>query len=179
MEDDREAPLARLRTDPVPPRELKDRVLASARVLGLVDMPHRFRAGWALAAGLALFVGGLALGRWSTAPTPEGRRYALLLYDPATFDRSMPDSALVAEYRRWAVSLGDRLSIGEKLGTEERVLRQGDSDNRPAAVGGEAGPLGGLFIVRAGNWNEAIAIARTCPHLKRGGVIAVRAIEET
>jgi YCII-related domain len=179
MEDDREAPLARLRTDVSPPGELKERVLASVQSLGLVHHPHRSRPWWAIAAGLALFIGGLALGRWATAPNHEGQRYALLLYDPVTFDRSIPDSAVVSEYRSWAVSLGDRLSVGEKLGTAQLVLQPGDSANRPAPGEGEAGPLGGLFIVRAGTWDEAMAIARTCPHLKHGGIIAVRAIEET
>lgn len=182
MEDDRTPPLGHLRRDECPPGALRDRVRRNLEALRLLQRPRWVRVGWAIAAGMAglsLFAGGLALGGRSSIPVAQGQRYALLLYDPASFDRSIPEPTLVAEYREWAVSLGNRLSMGEKLGTEEQLLRQAHSEKRPALLEGEAGPLGGLFIIRAGNWDEAMAIARSCPHLKHGGVIAVRAIEET
>jgi hypothetical protein len=180
MEDDREPPLGHLRRDDSPPAELKGRVRRSLQSRALLGRPPWVRAGWALAAslaGLGLFAGGQALGRRASAPAAEGPRYALLLYDPAGFDQSIPEPTLVAEYREWAVSLRGKLSLGEKLGTSERVLPSIAPEGQPAA--GPAGVLGGLFIVRAGSWEEAMAIARSCPHLKHGGVVAVRAIEET
>lgn len=181
MQDDREPPpLSRLRSDQPPSLALKARVRQSLASRGLAGPANQFRWGWAIAAGLALFATGLGLGRWrGSAPASEGQRYALLLYDPATFDRSTPEPTLVAEYRSWAISLGDRLSLGEKLGSDERLLRPEDSEHHAASVEGAAGPLGGLFIVRAGSWEEALAIARSCPHLRHGGLISVRRIEET
>lgn len=154
--------------------------MQTMRSRGPLTRGTRFHWAWAAAAGLALFALGLGLGRWSTAvPVAAGQRYALLLYDPAGFDRSIPEPTLVTEYRDWAVSLGNRLSLGEKLGSEERLLRPDDSVGRPAGPDGGTGPLGGLFIVRAGSWEEAMEIARSCPHLRHGGVISVRRIEET
>ena len=183
MEDDRKPPLGPLRRDQSPPGELKGRVRRSLEARGLLQRPGWVRVGWAIAAGIAglsLFAGGLTLGRSSSTQVAEGQRYALLLYDPASFDRSIPEPTLVAEYREWAVSLGSRLSMGEKLGTSERILPLVPSGSQASAsVAGSAGPLGGLFIVRASSWEEAMAIARSCPHLRHGGVVAVRAIEET
>jgi hypothetical protein len=43
----------------------------------------------------------------------------------------------------------------------------------------DAGVLTGLFIIRAASEAEALAIARTCPHLRYGGRVDVRPIEET
>lgn len=180
MPDDREPPLSHLRRDETPSADLKRRVLLTMQTRGLTGRGHRVPWGWAVAVGIGLFVIGMALGRRaSPVSTPDGQRYALLLYDPARFDRSIPEPTLVAEYRDWAISLGDRLALGEKLGADERLLRPEDSERRPTTAEGEAGPLGGLFIVRAGSWDEAMAIARSCPHLRHGGLVAVRRIEET
>ena len=181
MEDDRTPPLGHLRRDEPPQRELRDRVQRSLEARRLLQRRRWVRVGWAMAAGIAglsLFAGGLALGGRSSTPVAEGQRYALLLYDPAGFDRTVPEASLVDEYRGWAESLGQRLAMGEKLGPEERLLGQGGP--QPTMTSGDRlGPLGGLFIVRAGSWEEAMAIARTCPHLRHGGAIAVRRIEET
>jgi hypothetical protein len=43
----------------------------------------------------------------------------------------------------------------------------------------ERGVLAGYFIVTARDAGEAIEIARSCPHLKHGGAIAVRPIDPT
>ncbi len=65
------------------------------------------------------------------------------------------------------------LSLAEEALKEGRVLGGG-----PASP---AGALGGYFVVSARDYDAAlaIAIARSCPHLKHGGTIEVRAIEET
>jgi hypothetical protein len=39
--------------------------------------------------------------------------------------------------------------------------------------------VAGLFIVRASDLERAAAIARTCPHMRYGGQIEVRPIEQT
>jgi hypothetical protein len=178
MEDEREATFRHLRQDRTPPAELKSRIRRDLSGRGLIRRREWSRVSGGLAAGLValtLFGGGLVLGRRSTGTAAEsGPRFVLLLYDPAGFDRTVPEPTLVEEYRSWAHSLGDRLALGEKLGAEERLLGQDH-----AAAAGAAGPLGGLFIIRARNLEEAMKIARSCPHLKHGGVIAVRAIEET
>ncbi len=180
MEDDREpAPLSHLSQDLTPSPELRGKVVQTLESRGLLRRSSPARWGWAIAAGIALFAAGVGLGRRSGAKLPESQRFALLLYDPAGFDRTVPEANLVEEYREWAISLGDKLSLGEKLSEDERLLREDDSENRPGSVEGAAGPLGGLFIVRANTWEEAMAIARSCPHLRHGGLVAVREIVKT
>ncbi len=180
--DDEERPLlGKLRADIQPPPDLEARVRASLMSQGLLRRPRALAPIWGLAAGIAaigLFMAGLTLGR-ALAPGggEPGPRYALLLYDPAGFDRTIPESTLVEEYRGWAESLGQRLALGEKLGGQGRLLSNGGEATLDESA--QTGPLGGLFIVRAGSWEEAVAIARSCPHLRHGGMIAVRRIEET
>jgi len=43
----------------------------------------------------------------------------------------------------------------------------------------EHSSLGGYFLIKAQDMNAALAIARTCPHLKYGGSIEIRPIEDT
>jgi hypothetical protein len=139
-----------------------------------------------MAAAAALLVVGYIAGhsRRDITPAPEGvMRYALFLYEDAAFDTSQPEAELVAEYSAWAAALGERgqLETGEQLAMSEKVLeRRADSiavDVR--AVVADAGTLTGLFVIRAASESEALSIARTCPHLKYGGRVAVRAIVET
>jgi hypothetical protein len=39
--------------------------------------------------------------------------------------------------------------------------------------------LSGYFVIEAANWEEAVALARTCPHLRYGGRIALRPVAPT
>src|SRR5262245_32632499 len=124
MEDQREpAPLSRLGGEADPSPHLKERVVDTLASRGLVRTHSTARWAWAVAAGIALFAAGVGLGRRTGARVPESQRYALLLYDPAGFDHSVPEENLVEEYRQWAISLGNKLSMGEKLSREERLLQ--------------------------------------------------------
>lgn len=172
--------LGHLRSDVPPPPALQARVEASLTGRGLLRTPSGRRVRNAIAAaiaGLCLFGAGLLAGRMGGRPAASaGDRYALLLYDPAGFDRGIPEDSLVAQYRAWARSLGPRLDLGEKLGDREEQLLE--ASGTPQGDG-DRGRLGGFFIVNAGSWEEAMRIARSCPHLKHGGLIAVRRIDET
>jgi hypothetical protein len=110
-------------------------------------------------------------------------RYVLFLYEDSTFDTSRPGTQLVTEYSAWAAALRERgrLETGEQLAAAETLL-EGQAGSivvgeREAAA--KAGALTGLFVIRAASESEALSIARTCPHLKYGGRIAVRAIVGT
>ena len=187
MDEDRDRQLLQLRRDESPPPGLRARVQRTLRSRGLLARPPVAGLGALLAAGLAgvlLFAAGLQVGRRSPeSGTAAGPRFALLLYQTAGFDRTTPESTLVVEYRDWARGLdGNRLIMGEKLGDDEQLLVPGKegllSGPAPAAPG-PGSALAGLFIIRAGGWEEALAIARTCPHLKHGGVVAVKRVEAT
>jgi hypothetical protein len=178
--------LAGLASGPEPPRSLEDAVVSRLTERGLIAAERRpgrrqFVA-WALAAaaGVALFVAGLLVGQRrgapAAAPSAAMTRYALFLYD-APGEAALSESEMaerVAEYRDWAVALrrqGSDIS-GEKLSSTRLDLGPAD-----AAPGGE--PLGGYFVFSAKDPQAALAIARSCPHLRHGGRAELRPIEET
>ena len=174
-----------------PPPGLEEATLSRLRAEGLVR--RRGRSGnasrlLAAAAALALFAAGLAVGRRSFPSTAsataaaamassgvEGPRFVLFLYDaptePAMSEAQMQDR--VSEYRNWASGLRQRgASIrGEKL-------QPGRTERLGPAAAGEA-PLGGYFVISAKDWDAAMEVARSCPHLKHGGTIELREIEKT
>jgi len=83
------------------------------------------------------------------------------------------EAARVEEYSSWARAQAGSGSLlaGEKLKDEERVL---------SAPGAHEGPTRatGYFVVAAPDLEGAVAVARTCPHLRHGGGIVVRPIDE-
>lgn len=109
--------------------------------------------------------------------------YILFLRDQqGQFDRISPAEmeAIIARYLAWrnAVEAKGHTITGEKLqdGTG-RVLRPG----RPATDGPftEAKEvMGGFFLVSAAGYDEAVAIAASCPHAEFGS-IEVREVEPT
>jgi hypothetical protein len=133
-----------------------------------------------LAATIAIFLAGAWFGRGGarTSPTVEtGERYVLLLHEDATFAGGATGS-LVAEYRDWAIAWHRRgaLELGEKLADGSWLLDQATVSER-ASPGGDA--ISGLFVIRAESAQQALEIAGSCPHLRHGGRIELRRIEET
>jgi hypothetical protein len=177
--------LAGLASGPEPPAGLEDAVVSRLSRQGLIAEPRTRWMRWALAAaaGIALFAAGLAVGQRRVAPAspaaeaPAGvTRYALLLYDapdePALSDAEI--AVRVDEYRNWAIGLrrsGSDIS-GEKLARKNLDLGAAAAVTLPE-------PLGGFFIFSAKDAEAALAIARSCPHLKHGGRAELRPIEET
>lgn len=113
-------------------------------------------------------------------------RFILLLHEsPTAFDGLSPDEIqrVIEEYTAWRVELDaqGRLAGGEKL--EDGTARQLVANDGKVAV--TDGPyteakevLGGYFIVQAEDWAEAVEVSKGCPHLKYGGRIELRRIDE-
>jgi hypothetical protein len=161
-----------------PPPGAEARIIAAVRREGLLSPLRRSRSRpWlALAAGVLLFVAGWAVGSRATQPSirPDPVGFALLLYGEVSTAGGADEAALVDEYRRWAMGLrkAGRVVSGERLGDAMRVVQA-------AAPGLTAERVKGFFLISAGSLEEAEAIARTCPHVRRGGVIVVRPIDAT
>ena len=114
--------------------------------------------------------------------------FLLLLRDnPADFQSWTPEDLqrCVESYRAWSEKLlaENKMVRSDKLRDEggRHVRRTGGSGTEVTVSEGpytEAREvIGGLFQIRAADYDEAVAIARTCPHLENGW-IEVRQIEE-
>jgi hypothetical protein len=164
------------------PAALEEKTVERLRGEGLLPVrPPVSRRWWlAAAAGTALFAAGLVVGSrlpGSTGTPAAAPDFVLLLYERGAVGRIAPaeEQARVEEYRAWAKRLrreGVRIR-GERLEPETRWL------GPPTSGGAGDLLLGGYFVVSARNFAAAVAIARTCPHLKHGGTIEVRAIAAT
>jgi len=177
-----------LATAEAPPPWLEQRVVDAARGDGLLrPSPARRRAGallWGagLAAGLAAFAAGVAVGRGGEQPVLPAEdtrpRFVLLLYEDESYRSPGPGEMeqRVAEYGGWARALGRQghLVSGEKLKDEDLLL----GPDSPAVTGGP-GHLAGYFVLTARDAAQAEELARGCPHLRHGGRISIRTIDPT
>jgi hypothetical protein len=138
----------------------------------------------ALAAGVVLGLGvGWILDRPAQEPVQvaRGSAYLLLLHEPPELlagASAEEIAAVVGRYRSWAQELAARglLEAGEKLADREGWLLRADGS---VAERREPGGIGGFFVLRAEDEQQALSLARTCPHLEQGGWIELRRIEAT
>jgi hypothetical protein len=113
--------------------------------------------------------------------------FLLVLHEnPADYQSWTPEDMqrCVESYRAWSEKLlaENKMVRSEKLRDEggRHLRRNGSSSEVTVAEGPytEAREIiGGLFQIRAADYDEAVAIARTCPHMDNGW-IEVRQIEE-
>ncbi len=167
-----------------PPAGLEDRVAAALRQRKLIAAPPGWSLLWRLTAAaaaatvvFAAFALGVRYERSAPAPAPEGRRFLLMLLEPA--DAPLPaaeEAARGVEYRDWAGELARNglLDAGEKLAWDGNVV---SGTGIPVAPVAER--VTGFFIVRAASLDEALGLARECPHVVHGGRVEVREIEPT
>jgi hypothetical protein len=161
-----------------PPEALERRVLRATQSRRVVPR------AMAAAAAVVLFASGFAVGRVATeAPTPDAgsNQYALLLYEGANYRDPQSGSVedRVAEYRTWARELsqrGMRVS-GERLERGGVELQPSGAVAPSASDGAER--ISGFFIITAANRAEAERVAKTCPHLRHGGRVVVKAMLPT
>jgi hypothetical protein len=162
---------------PEAPAGLERRVVRALRREGLLTPPLWRRATpWALAvlAAGALFLAGRASAPPAVAPRAGAApRFVLFLQEPVA-EPLAPEGepARVREYSSWARSrhADGSLLEGEKLKDAAVVLRA------PAASEGPSRTTG-YFVVTAPDLERAVALARTCPHLRHRGDIEVRPID--
>ena len=112
-------------------------------------------------------------------------RYLLLPYEtPTTFASQNPSEmkAIIRRYGAWTKGLArtGALVVGEKLkdGEGRRLKRKGSGVQVAEGPTGESGKelIGGLWIIKAKSYDEAVQLAENCPHLDYG-VLVIRAME--
>src|SRR5262245_22565229 len=109
----------------------------------------------------------------------------LLLYEkPIDYSQFSPEQieAVIGEYVAWRkkIEAEGRFVGGEKLKDEGcRHISGTDRDMRvtdgPYTEAKEV--LGGYFIIFAKDYDDAVEISKSCPHLKYGGRIELREVQ--
>lgn len=167
---------------------------ASSRMPSLASAAGRRWPSWAEWTGIAavLLIGGLAgyavgsprstiaRGTPSVAAAAQPEFLLLLHEDSAHPVSNSPadDAQLVADYGRWAQSLRDagRLIAAEELVNDPHEwLGEALQRGSPASTD----RVGGFFLIRARDYAQAREIAASCPHLRHGGRVELRAITAT
>jgi hypothetical protein len=168
-------------TDDRDESRLEERVVGELRARGYLRPRRTGRLRWPARAALAagVFAAGLAVGIAGRQPVPpsapaptDGPLFLLLLYGgDAPEAEAEGEAARVAEYREWSRGLRrvGALVSAERLDPPGAVL--GGGPQAEAALG--------YFLVRARTLDEALALARGCPHLRHGGRLAVQAVSPT
>lgn len=123
-------------------------------------------------AAAAAFAAGLTVGR-PTPAAPDARpQFVVLLYGAEARDAA-EEQREVGEIKAWARGLAERGNAlsGAKLAGSEYKLGAGPVESTAG--------LGGYIVLAANGADEALAMARTCPHLRHGGRIVVRPVDPT
>lgn len=93
----------------------------------------------------------------------------LLIYHGKPDIQSPEDGARhMAAWKAWSSNLGDAVvDPGLPVGPSKTITPEGVEDNSGA------NPTSGMTILQADTMNDAIALARGCPHLSGSGTIEI------
>lgn len=104
----------------------------------------------------------------------SGNSEFMLLIRATGMEQAPPNDQLVAEYGQWARDLA---AEGRLVSADEFATRSAWVSDVPRSLEErERAPIEGFFLVRARDYDEAVALARGHPHVGYGGTIEVRAI---
>jgi hypothetical protein len=167
--------MAALRVSVDPSPELYHRVSAGLGRRGAFRRPVRRWLG-PLAAAAAVVLAYMAGVRSSAVPAPAtvpGPQYAFFLLNTpeARWPEDVSPVQIVEEFRSWAQPLATsgRLALADELAEEHQLV-----DQMTARIGDPAQGFNGFFVVSAPDDSAAIQLARTLPHVRQGGVVAVQ-----
>lgn len=177
---------AALPAEQAPPAFLEREIINQLKYAGLIRSSVGgpwLRPAYVFGLSLACIVLGVAVGLWWGAKRTEQApaQFMLMLRSAAggPADRSPEELQRVQEYSAWARKIGQAgfLVDGEKLTSETKVV---ELVNGKSVVSGDQieKPIGGYFLIRANDYQQAIGIAEDCPHLKYGGTIEIRRIDD-
>ena len=188
MTSPRPGRLRDLRLRMEPPPELEERIVQTLRNEGLIrhtstggEQMKKHYAVMSIVAVAALLAGFVAGQRLDDSPAAAAdddlEQFVMLLYENDSYQ--YPEEGRMAErigeYSQWAreVAAAGKLVAGEKLADDGLLVAPGQSPT-PTIPVAEQGTIGGYFIIRAQDADEAAALAATCPHVRYGGTVSLR-----
>lgn len=112
--------------------------------------------------------------------------YMLLLHEELDLFKNYSPTEMqkvCEQYGAWARSLGKqgKLAGGQKLkddGGRSLVRKKGKTLVHDGPYSETKEIIGGYFAIKAKNYEEALEIAKDCPHLEYGGRVEVRQVDE-
>ncbi len=184
--DSRMKGLGKQINDPFPiPLQLEYKVILKLRDLGLLNNKKYFsvvslKISFAI---LLIFIGtliGYTLNSGITgfAQSTYDSKYVLLLYNNNNLTGT--ESERVTNYSAWVRKLAAEQKVvsGEKLRSTGFLLSSSGISSKASGDSIYVNPrtMSGYFVIQANNYEEALIIAKSCPHIKYGGKIEVREI---
>lgn len=190
LSPEEKAKLAALPRGRAPASALEERIVGALKDKGLMRLTQSFRV-WTLprlvgafATGVVLLAFGFGVGKWQSRPSlPASTQpmFIMLLYEANGVSEHEADK--VIEYTAWArtIAQSNHLLGGEKLQYDGRLMRRiaGGLEVRGVSTHGEGEQIAGYFLIQAADYDEAEKIAASCPHLKYGGLIELRQIDQS
>jgi len=169
---------------------LEERIIGALKVKGLIRLTPSLRI-WTLpklagafAAAAVLIALGFGAGKWqsrSSMQTSTQPMFIMLLYEAKGASRHEVDR--VVEYTAWArtIARSNHMLGGAKLQYDGKLMRSiaGGRDVRDISTHGGNEQIAGYFLIQAADYSEAEKIAASCPHLKYGGLIELRQIDQS
>jgi hypothetical protein len=96
------------------------------------------------------------------------QKFLLAYHGGKQFETKEEGMAHMVNWKAWMNELGDAVvDPGVPVGMSKTVGTNGVSD------GGGSNPLSGITIVQAGTEEQALEMAKACPHVAIGGTIEV------
>lgn len=171
------------------PSHLITKIIKKMKQENLIVEPRPLltRSWTGLAASLLIGIGLFAIGYFTgkpnepkdsiALPAPKAAKFILLVHND---DLPAQDPMQqIREYSAWLQDIkAKRLADGEHLHGNGWILSGKEQDRRIEERSEFMGrqELGGYFTFEADNAEEAIAIAKTCPHLNYEGTLELREI---
>lgn len=166
----------------IPPEKLERKILASLKSTGeLKEMSKiNFAKTGSLSFAVILLVAvSFIIGKRSgTMPNSESKNlYAMFLYNNNVSGED--EEQKINEYHEWLVNLKKqgKTAKGDKL--EDNGMFVSKAADRIAINNVEFNNsefISGYFIIEATDYDEMLAIAKECPHVKYGGKVQIRKI---
>ena len=111
-------------------------------------------------------------------------KFMLILYDrPADFASVTPEEMqrIIEEYNAWGRGLAERGRLGPSMKLKDEggkhIAGKGSAVVRDGPYAEASEVIGGFYTIEARNYDDAVAIAGECPHLKYSGRIEVREVD--
>jgi len=164
------------------PNDVEEKTVKELRKLGLFKMQPFFRgkvfklisvaAFFVVVFSLGFFTGRIADLKRAAVPGINADKYLLLLYNPPGFAESGKHAK---EYGDWLDSINGVNTDGEELEKSGWMIALNDGQPLVSALSPEMKATG-FFVIDATSEEEALATAKSCPHVKHNGVVEVRVI---